>query len=836
MTTAALSPSKTYIEDGVTLNFAVPFRYLAASSLQVDRIATSGTVTRLVLNVDYTATPGTTDAGGTLTLISTVAEATLRIRRATARNQSTDYTTNDRFPAESHEAALDRAMLIDQEQDVQIADTQLRALLVPDGEAVSTLPAKTVRAGGFLGFDVNGNPVIVTSTSTLPEVAGAANVIRLSALLGGETLADESAGLGTAMALMNATRRPLLIDRSINVSSFTVINGYCVVACADDCWINFTGGATGFSAINTWTDLGAWTAAPTGVQFPAGTGSIVSAFVVDTATFNALAVNDWVYLKDSVGNRFVYDANTTGLAELARVIGKSGSTIYLDRVLDEQVSYAASGRVYKVNDNLCRLKLNVRGEQTTLRDAIRIEGYVRSICDLEIDGNSGRGFMPVSCAAPVARVVARNLRDDSAAGAYGYGVSPYGATTDGFFQIYAVNCRHAYTDGIIDTVGMRQGVCRRNTVTGVGVSCSAATWDTHPNSDDTHFADIVAWGTHNDAGQPNIGLNFAVQVRGTNVTLANLRTNLRSGIIYVVNAVNGRASLTEVRDFRHELSIAAPYSGLNVMTSVGFFSATGTGTHAFVCRDSQMHNYTTTPGSTWSFVRFDNCQIDRTTTSQGIGGDSTSAIVLNQCDVLNASSVQLPGSYTLIGGRFWFANGGNVQLIDGSKCKAFGPGIARPSGTPSANLCFASTTIASGTVEFEYANLWSDCPADTPGALRPFTDLSTGGTVTVRNRAAPGPYNAVRYRGNADATLQFGVDEDRQVFNTTLTANRTVTLLKKGAVEGARFIIPRKAAGAFSLTVVNDTAGPTIGTQVANDSCAYSFDGTDWVLDMKGTC
>lgn len=188
MTTAALSPSKSYIEDGVTLNFAVPFRYLTAGSLAVDRISTSGTVTRLVLGVDYTATAGTTDAGGTLTLLSTVALARLRIRRATPRSQSTDYATADTFPAESHEAALDRAMLIDQEQDVQIADTALRALLVPDGETAGTLPAAAARAGQYMIGLPGGGFSFASGTGT--DAGLRADLASSAAGKGGALVAD----------------------------------------------------------------------------------------------------------------------------------------------------------------------------------------------------------------------------------------------------------------------------------------------------------------------------------------------------------------------------------------------------------------------------------------------------------------------------------------------------------------------------------------------------------------------------------------------------------------------------------------------------------------------
>lgn len=168
MTTAALSPSKTYIEDGTTLNFAVPFRYLSASSLQVDRIAANGTVTRLQRGVDYTATAGNTDAGGTLTLLNTTAGAKLRIRRATARSQTTNYATADTFPAKSHETALDRAMLIDQEQDVQIADTAARALLVPDGETIGVLASRAARALKGAAFDSNGDLIPVVTNPAVP--------------------------------------------------------------------------------------------------------------------------------------------------------------------------------------------------------------------------------------------------------------------------------------------------------------------------------------------------------------------------------------------------------------------------------------------------------------------------------------------------------------------------------------------------------------------------------------------------------------------------------------------------------------------------------------------
>lgn len=170
MTAAALTPSAEYIEDGVTLDFPAPFRFLSGAHLEVKRITAAGVVNTLAFGSAWTASGGNSDAGGTVTLAATVAGATIKIRRVTPRTQQTDYQTNDTFPAETHEAALDRLTLIDQEQDVLAIDTATRSLLVPEGEAATTLPPAADRRGKFLGFStVDGaiTPVDGTDANSL---------------------------------------------------------------------------------------------------------------------------------------------------------------------------------------------------------------------------------------------------------------------------------------------------------------------------------------------------------------------------------------------------------------------------------------------------------------------------------------------------------------------------------------------------------------------------------------------------------------------------------------------------------------------------------------------
>ena len=84
--------------------------------------------------------------------------------------------------------------------------------------------------------------------------------------------------------------------------------------------------------------------------------------------------------------------------------------------------------------------------------------------------------------------------------------------------------------------------------------------------------------------------------------------------------------------------------------------------------------------------------------------------------------------------------------------------------------------------------------------------------------------------GNAAKTLQYRLDEETQIWATTLTADRAVTLSTTGAIAGAKFRIVRTATGAFNLNV---GTGPLkalgIGTW-----CDVEYNGSAWVLTAYG--
>jgi len=679
---------------------------------------------------------------------------------------------------------------------------------------------------------------------------GDPNPIRLTSMLGGTILADETAGLANAVAQMNSQRRPLLIDRSINITGWSTISGYCVISCAEDALINFTGSANGFRARNSSTAVGSWNAAPALAQWPATTGSFVTALTVGTATYATLEAGDHVYLSDSVPNTFSYfngesTTNYTNLAEIAMVLAKAGgNTIYLDRVLGEWKLYSAAGTVSRLGDNPCVLNLNIKGEQNTTRDLVRVEGYVGPDIDVRIDSNSSRGLMLLSCMGGRVRAKVRDLRDDETNNSFGYGVCAAAATTDCKIEVHARNVRHAYSDIIVGTANgltppltLSGGVARRIAVTGEGISCSAATWDTHTHSDQVRFENIKAHCTHNaDPGQPTSGLNCAVQVRGTNVTIDGLETNLQVGIRYGV--ASNRNSRMEVYNFRHHNTLVGSPNSTNALASFIGTTFSGSGTHKVNIRNSSLHN-TIYSGAGWNFVAFHNSEIDMSTSSSGwpgnVAGNIGCLTEYVDCTVREPGSMNISTGLVFDGGKIIKANTNGFNLLDGANLKARNHGIEITGGGSIANAAYAYSTITSGAASFSYSGLWVD-DARAEHSVKPFAYGGAGGTqtLTIKSLSAPGQYKGVSSRGNLDITLRPGRDRQFQRFSGTFTADVTVSMELIDVDDGDWFEIFRPGGGAFNLLVKQGST--TLVTLAANQSCRVVYDGTNgnWRVTNKG--
>ena len=84
--------------------------------------------------------------------------------------------------------------------------------------------------------------------------------------------------------------------------------------------------------------------------------------------------------------------------------------------------------------------------------------------------------------------------------------------------------------------------------------------------------------------------------------------------------------------------------------------------------------------------------------------------------------------------------------------------------------------------------------------------------------------------GDADVTLTHGTSEKTQLYATTLTVNRVVTLSGTNAIEGAKFRVVRTGLGAFTL----DVGGLKT---IASATAAFvdvEYTGAAWVLTGYG--
>jgi hypothetical protein len=148
MTVTNKNVSDTYIANGVTTSFAYTFKLLADTDLVVyhdGALKTSGfTVSGI----------GSPTGGNVVFTTAPSAGVNVFLKRLTTLDQEVSYVPNDRFPAETHERALDRLTLISQELDHRID----RTLKVDEFEEPIGTISKSERSGKILGFDNDGKP------------------------------------------------------------------------------------------------------------------------------------------------------------------------------------------------------------------------------------------------------------------------------------------------------------------------------------------------------------------------------------------------------------------------------------------------------------------------------------------------------------------------------------------------------------------------------------------------------------------------------------------------------------------------------------------------------
>ncbi|KNE28171.1 phage tailspike polysaccharide lyase family protein [Achromobacter spanius] len=176
--------------DGVTIAFPVPYRFLTNTDLVVTRIEPGGDEdvrTVLTLGTDYMVTGAGADAGGTITTaVDYPVGDKLEVERDVPMTQLTEYQPSGPFPAKSHERALDKLTMVDQQlerrilqnesniQDLEEFDASIGGLVEQAASSAAAAQAAAQASqealyefrGVYLGaqssdptLDLNGNPV-----------------------------------------------------------------------------------------------------------------------------------------------------------------------------------------------------------------------------------------------------------------------------------------------------------------------------------------------------------------------------------------------------------------------------------------------------------------------------------------------------------------------------------------------------------------------------------------------------------------------------------------------------------------------------------------------------
>ncbi len=118
MSVSTLTSQVTYAGNASTsAAYPVSFPFFDATDLSVV-VNTGGVPTTLVNGTGYTVTGGSGSTGSIVTTSAVPATSQVIIARNTAKTQLTSYTTGDRFPALTHERALDKLTMLVQEATV----------------------------------------------------------------------------------------------------------------------------------------------------------------------------------------------------------------------------------------------------------------------------------------------------------------------------------------------------------------------------------------------------------------------------------------------------------------------------------------------------------------------------------------------------------------------------------------------------------------------------------------------------------------------------------------------------------------------------------------------
>ncbi len=169
MTVSSQTNNATFVGNGVTTVFPLPFRFFSNGDVFAYFIdQTTGASTPMVIGVDYTlAGAGEPEVNGNAVsvLTTTVPLASMRgmyVERFMQHTQQTDIVNQGEFFASTHEDVFDRLTMLIQ-QSTGRNQGAIR-VAIGDPEPARLAPAAQ-RANLLMGFDSSGNPIAVAPVS-----------------------------------------------------------------------------------------------------------------------------------------------------------------------------------------------------------------------------------------------------------------------------------------------------------------------------------------------------------------------------------------------------------------------------------------------------------------------------------------------------------------------------------------------------------------------------------------------------------------------------------------------------------------------------------------------
>ena len=165
MTVSSTTTKNSYSANGSLTAFTYTFPINSTAELKVIERASSGTETVKTLDSHYSISDNGA-AGGTVTFGSAPANGvTVVLLRDTSLTQETDYIANDPFPAETHESALDKLTLQQQELQEEL-DRSIKLSRTNTMTSTEFTVDSTARANKMLGFDSSGELSVTQEIGT----------------------------------------------------------------------------------------------------------------------------------------------------------------------------------------------------------------------------------------------------------------------------------------------------------------------------------------------------------------------------------------------------------------------------------------------------------------------------------------------------------------------------------------------------------------------------------------------------------------------------------------------------------------------------------------------